>query len=82
MSDISEYYKNEKDKDKEEQIAMMDNYALNSDDFKMDCAPIPLNEAKAEMLEIEWQKFQKHVKEEDKKSSGIGVAVYSATLFI
>lgn len=42
MSDFLEYYKDEKDK--QEQIAIMEDYAKNSDDFKMDCTPIPLSE--------------------------------------
>lgn len=80
MSDFIEHYKNEKDK--EERIAMMDDYALNSDNFKMDCAPIPISEAKIEMSETKWREFQERVKEIDKKNSGIGVGIYSAILII
>lgn len=40
--DFFKYYK--KEKDKKEQMAIMENYARISDDFKMDCTPIPISE--------------------------------------
>lgn len=42
MSNFLDYYKNEKDK--QEQITIMEDYARISDDFKMNCNPIPIGE--------------------------------------
>ena len=40
MSDFFDYYK--KVQDKKEQIAIMEDYFNNSEDFKMDCTPLQL----------------------------------------
>lgn len=39
-SNFFKWYKEKKDR--KEQVTIMEDYILNSDDFKMDCTPIPI----------------------------------------